>query len=682
MSNDLFDAMQPTADDHFRLCYYAAVIRLIDQVEQSLGSQAANEMFPFLKGYEDEVGLGGIEDHVERLRAERRWRQALDEWEASVPGHLPLRALREAAGLDDLDLMLIMSVGLVEEDASFGMLFEAMQGVAGQPRPTVSTLGTWWESPSEQGNVYRRVRRLQDLGLFQVANPEAPRTGWSVQIQTPLWDALSGKGASSLPEWAAYTPAAELLDVAELIIPDSLRRPLETLPRLLSGGEIEALVVRGPQHNGRRTLLGSLARAMGRGRLVVEGFSQPSDERWRLIGPLATALNVLPVVVWNLGPAETVLLPRLSAYSGGIGVVLGKEGGVAGAGAERALTLTVEMPDTGMRRRSWERGFGDQRVDDLDQISESFRITSGNIGRTAALARTYTLLDERDVVTAADVLQASRALNRQALDTLATHLPAFGDWSSLALSEGTLLELHTLESRCRYRERLKENVGSALRNQITGGVRALFTGSSGTGKTLAARVLAAVLKKDIYRLDLGAVVNKYIGETEKNLNEAFSRAEELDVILLLDEGDALLTQRTNIQTSNDRYANLETNFLLQRLETFEGILLVTTNASNRIDSAFQRRIDAVIEFQAPGPAERFAIWQLHLPLDHSINARVMRDIAMRCDIKGGQIRNAALHAALLSLTDGGVITTAHMQAAVLREYRKSGDVCPIRFGES
>src|SRR5205085_9337809 len=130
---------------------------------------------------------------------------------------------------------------------------------------------------------------------------------------------------------------------------------------------------------------------------------------------------------------------------------------------------------------------------------------------------------------------------------------------------------------------------------------------SGTGKTLAARLLAAALRMDLYRLDLSAVVNKYIGETEKNLNQVFARAEELDVLLLLDEGDALLTRRTDVQTSTDRYANLETNYLLQRLESFEGILIVTTNAINRIDDAFKRRMDVVVDFRPPDVAERWTI---------------------------------------------------------------------------
>jgi SpoVK/Ycf46/Vps4 family AAA+-type ATPase len=182
---------------------------------------------------------------------------------------------------------------------------------------------------------------------------------------------------------------------------------------------------------------------------------------------------------------------------------------------------------------------------------------------------------------------------------------------------------------------------------------------------------------DLYRLDLASVVNKYIGETEKTLDQLFSRAEELDVVLLIDEGDALLTSRTAVQSSNDRYANLETNFLLQRLESYEGILVVTTNAANRIDSAFQRRMDVVVEFRMPEPHERWAIWQLHLPAAHAIEHAWLQDVALRCEISGGQIRNAVLHASLLALDDRRPLGGVHLERALHREYRKSGAVCPL-----
>ncbi|HWS56482.1 MAG TPA: ATP-binding protein, partial [Pyrinomonadaceae bacterium] len=306
------------------------------------------------------------------------------------------------------------------------------------------------------------------------------------------------------------------------------------------------------------------------------------------------------------------------------------------------------------------------------------RLTSGNILRAAGLAAARASLEGRDDITREDVRQAARALNRQALDTLATRVHVEGDWGHLAAGPETLRELRALESRCRHRERLRESVGESFGRQLNCGVRALFGGPSGTGKTLAARLLAASLDMDLYRLDLSSVVNKYIGETEKSLNQLFARAEELDVILLLDEGDALLTQRTSVQSSNDRYANLETNFLLQRLETYEGVIVVTTNAAERIDTAFQRRMDVVIDFRPPEPSERWLIWQLHLPREHAVSREALEEVAHRCALTGGQIRNAVLHASLLALDAGEPVADAHLAAAVQREYRKAGAVCPLR----
>jgi SpoVK/Ycf46/Vps4 family AAA+-type ATPase len=290
----------------------------------------------------------------------------------------------------------------------------------------------------------------------------------------------------------------------------------------------------------------------------------------------------------------------------------------------------------------------------------------------------YAALDGRTAVTLADVQQASRAANRQTLDALAACVPTSGGWDHLVVNDQTLAELANLESRCRHRERLPVAVGAALGAQLNAGVRALFSGPSGTGKSLAARLLAAELQMDLYRVDLSTVVNKYIGETEKNLSQIFARAEELGIILLFDEGDALLTQRTDVQTANDRYANLETNYLLQRLEAFEGIVIVTTNAGERIDSAFERRIDVVVTFRPPEAAERWSIWHLHLPATHAIDDALLREVAGRCTLTGGQIRNAVLQASLLALDDGQIITSAHLEAAVQREYRKSGAVCPLR----
>jgi SpoVK/Ycf46/Vps4 family AAA+-type ATPase len=240
------------------------------------------------------------------------------------------------------------------------------------------------------------------------------------------------------------------------------------------------------------------------------------------------------------------------------------------------------------------------------------------------------------------------------------------------------MKLTELEARCRHRERLLDRLGRAFGLNANRGVRALFSGTSGTGKTLAARILGSALGLDVYRVDLAAVINKYIGETEKNLHRVLSRAEALDVVLLLDEGDALLGNRTEVRSANDRYANLETNYLLQRLETYQGIVVVTTNLGDNIDPAFQRRMDVVVPFFPPQAEERWRILDLHLPGDHLVDTAFLQRIAVACQLTGGQLRNAALHAALLALDGGGgPVTTAHFEEAVRSEYRKAGGAYPL-----
>lgn len=674
MSNNLFANPQPTPKEHFKMFFYGAVLSLFNYVTQIFGSSETTfEQFPFLVGYNNELAEGGLAG-MNSGEAITWWLDSLRTWEEKVTHHLPLRSLRQAARLDHSDMVFLVSVGLIEEDLRFGLIFEAMQGTPGQHRATPSLLNAWWREENGWTDARANLHRLRDLGLVRVVNPEAPRLEWALEVPGPLWDALRGEQSASPAPWLRYRSQNELPELNGLILPNDLHGQLKDTPGLLISGEAQAVIVRGAHCNGRRTLLAAIARTLGLGLLEVQGPARVDDERWRLVGPLSTSLNALPAIVFDLAPEETVEVPRLTAHDGATGIVLGKQGGLGGKGVERALTFNVEMPDANLRRRHWLRACGEDKVADLDGVSERFRLSGGNIHRAARLAQSYAALSGHAAITIADAQQATRALNRQVLDRLTVRLSSEGDWSQLAVGEDTRLELQNLEVRCRHREHLSRTVGS----QLNPGVRALFSGPSGTGKTLAARLLAAALQIDLYRLDLSAVVNKYIGETEKNLNEIFSRAEELDVILLLDEGDALLTQRTGVQTSNDRYANLETNFLLQRLESFEGILIVTTNAGERIDTAFQRRMDVVISFSPPSSPERWMIWQLHLPPTHTVDFSMLQEVAGRCVMTGGQIRNAALHASLMALEDGGIVTSDILESAVQREYRKAGGVCPLR----
>ena len=649
--------LPPTPATHFKLHFYAAVLHAMRQVSQLMGSYGeAVEQFPFFEMYRGEIERVGGHEALDG------WSDQVRDWEAAVDGHLPIRALCAVAPLTDDHLQLLLATGLCEEDPHFGLLFEQFQGIPGLHRPTLATLNAWFAS-----GAYRLAADLEQLGIIRIINPEAPRAEWIPQPEAGTWSLLRGDQPPDL------RTAEHLVPLDKLILPDLLRDSTRRLIQLLGSGAARGVIVRGPQHNGRRTLVGSIARGLGRGLL------QRPPETWPRSGPYATAAGCLPLLVVDPAPGERVEVPRLFGYSGPVAVVLGRYGAVFGAGVDGCVQLELEMPDRAQRRLHWTAALGPDARAPLDALSDACRLSGGSIRHVAGVARAQAALHGRASVHLEDVREAARTLDHEALEVLATRVSAPADWGLLVLPGEILEEIRRLEDRCRARETLAEQVGPALRGQLSTGVRALFSGPSGTGKTLAARVLAASLGKDLYRVDLSTVVNKYIGETEKNLHRLFERAEELDVVLLLDEGDALLTQRTAVQTSNDRYANLETNYLLQRLESFQGVLLITSNASQRIDSAFQRRMDVIVEFRLPNASERWAIWQMHLPVAHAVDPAFLEEVSGRCTLNGGQIRNAAIFATLLASQSGsGVVDTTRLETAIRREYGKAGAACPLR----
>lgn len=672
-----FNDTPKTAAAHFDLYFLAAVSDLMRRLEKIFGTREAvfNE-FPFLQNYDDRLA-GREPDILPDETALDWWKNALLGWEKKCRIHLPLAELRRKISLGFSHLLTLLTIGLIEEDGRFGSVFEFLNESAEEKRPTFGLIGSWRHDEDAEISGKEIIRTLRDSGLIRFGNTENPRSEQTLQVSELLWDVLRGEYNFGANDWFEFTDRAKLLPADELIISDDLRGQISVLPSLIKRGDIRTVIVRGANHNSRKTILGAIAKENNSGLLEIKKTEPENGERWRMIAALSVLLNAMPVFRLDVAPGETIELPAVSDAVKAIGITLGKHGGIGGEGAEKSITLTVHLPDENERRAHWLECLTE--TEELDEIGERFRLSGGNIRRAAALAASYAALETRKKITLADIQKAVRTLNRQALDTLATHLePLEADWNFLSVRAETMSDLRQLEERCRIRENLRKHVGAGLRGQLQAGVRALFNGSSGTGKTYAARLLASALQKDLYRLDLSTVVNKYIGETEKNLARVFSFVEELDVILLLDEGDALLTKRTDVGSANDRYANLETNYLLQRLESFEGILIVTTNASDRVDSAFQRRMDTVIEFAAPEAEERRQIWNLHLPENNEIDRKLFEETVQRCKLTGGQIRNIALHAASLALIEKSTLKTPHLESAVRREYRKMGGVCPLR----
>ncbi|HWA26490.1 MAG TPA: ATP-binding protein [Lacunisphaera sp.] len=668
----LFTAESRDAAGHFRLYVRGTILVVLQRLTETLeGPEGVLAKFPFLRDLAEWLDQAGFRWN-ERATV-TAWFGELEAWERGLPGHLPLRELRRVSGCGHAGITMLLATALPEEDPRFGDVYAYLQGQSQPSAPPTGLLNAWWrELPFHDGST-TSVRQLQQLGFVRVTPGTSSRHLWPVHVPPLLWDALSETPVSFSADGYEFTsrPATP----PDLIVDQAVGTALEQLPDLIATGAVGAVAVRGPQANGRRQFLRSLAHRLGRGMLTITLPPKPDDPRWVLFGPLATALHALPVVVCDLPPGETALVPVLTGYQGVLGATVARQGGIAGPGVSTAITIDLAVPDAAHRRELWLRALPALPEPVLAEVSRHHRFTSGNITRLGTLAAAQAALARRPQPILGDIRTAGRLLNRQILDTLATSIPTGSGWDELAVSDATLDELRTLEARCRHRETLARE-GRAY--SPGPGVRALFSGPSGTGKTLAARALAGALGLDLYRVDLSAVINKYIGETEKNLHQLLSRAEELDIVLLLDEGDALLTQRTAVANANDRYANLETSYLLQRLETFEGIIVVTTNASDRIDDAFQRRMDVVVGFRPPDAAERHRLWQLHLPADHRVDEALLGRVAGRCSLTGGQIRNAALHARVLALDNGGIVTSAYVQAAVEREYHKLGASSPLR----
>lgn len=273
---------------------------------------------------------------------------------------------------------------------------------------------------------------------------------------------------------------------------------------------------------------------------------------------------------------------------------------------------------------------------------------------------------------AAIAWDAARRFARPRMDDLARRVESDAGWDDLILPPAQKTTLKAIAAQVRNRAQVYEQWGFEKRTGGRGlGVSALFAGPSGAGKTLAGEILGAELKLDVYRIDLSAIVSKWIGETEKNLRRVFDAAEEGSAILQFDEADALFGKRSEVKDSHDRYANIEVSYLLQRLEQYRGLSILTTNLKSNIDAAFLRRLRFIVDFSFPEHRERVAIWQGIFPAETPLDGLDF-DRLGQLNLAGGSIRNVAMSAAFLAADAGARVGMAHVLAAARLEYEKSG----------
>jgi predicted nucleic acid-binding protein len=327
------------------------------------------------------------------------------------------------------------------------------------------------------------------------------------------------------------------------------------------------------------------------------------------------------------------------------------------------------------QRRMWELALGpatEALSGIVDQVSEQFRLSAETIMGlgTSMLAReglAHELGDSKRI--SERLWNACRSVSRPRLETLAERIVPGASWGDLILPPLQMHMLRQLAAQSRNRMTVYERWGFALRGRRGLGLNALFCGPSGTGKTLAAEVLATDLRLDMYRIDLSAVVSKYIGETEKNLKQVFDAAETGGVLLLFDEADALFGKRGEVKDSHDRYANIEVSYLLQRMENFQGLAILTTNAKTALDKAFQRRLRFTVDFPFPGTTEREAIWTRAFPAQTPTRGLEPALLA-NLNMAGGSIRNIALNAAFLAAEQEAPVQMRHLLQATQSEASK------------
>jgi SpoVK/Ycf46/Vps4 family AAA+-type ATPase len=248
-------------------------------------------------------------------------------------------------------------------------------------------------------------------------------------------------------------------------------------------------------------------------------------------------------------------------------------------------------------------------------------------------------------------------------------------FTELVLPEDVIDTLHDMIAMVGKRSQILERWGYQRHLGLSRGVSALFSGEPGTGKTMAASVLASELGLELVRIDLATVVSKYVGETEKNLARIFDEAQDAHAMLLFDEADSLFGKRTELKSAQDRFANLEVNYILQRMESFDGISVLTTNAENAIDQALQRRLNFRIRFPEPEVEERLELWRRLLPPDARVDGDIdYKGLAERFEMTGGYIKNAIVRAAVIAARAGRGVTSEDLWTGALHEYAEMGKV--------
>jgi ATPase family associated with various cellular activities (AAA) len=644
----------PAPDDAFRGLYLAD-----EHVDRLLGQPGVRRM------------LGHAPADVAELRSTVE--EAADRAEASG-ATLRLRRLAAAFELSESDVDILLVALAPDVDARFEKLYGYLHDDVARRRASIGLAleltGGGSLDPAARGRFGANAP-LRRSGLLVVDDADRPFLTRALRVPDRVTAALLGD----------TEPPAELRPV--LHDPAPLAAAIgDRVNRALSGG---VGVVYCKQSVG--TWAGSVVVAalaeQGRAATVVD-LSLGSAESVPELVRLAVREARLADRVLVLGPVDGLDRPTLRQLTGGPAPVVlygtvpwdptWSETGVLGLDLE---TLAHRPAD-----RIWADALAAAGADPAAAIALSpFRLAPDQVTRAVAAGRSAAAADGA-ALSVPHLAAGARMQNGVGLGRLARRIDPSVGWADLVLPPAPLAGLHHLSDRVRLRDKVLGEWGLRRAGGRGEGVTALFAGEPGTGKTMAAEVVAGELGLDLYVIDLASVVDKYIGETEKNLERLFAGAEGVHGVLFFDEADALFGKRSEVSDARDRYANLEVAYLLQRMETFDGLAILATNLGSNLDEAFARRLSLVVEFARPDKDQRLLLWQKSLasvPLGSDVD---LDFCAAAFELAGGDIRNIAVTVAYVAAAEGGIADMTRLVRAVQLEYRKLGRLCvEAEFGE-
>jgi hypothetical protein len=622
---------------------------------------AANEAQEFLNAFFDSVSPGEPFETLTRNPLDRR---------PAGKTH-PLDRLVERLALSPVEVELLLLGGICEEHEGFASILRLLHP-RGEPRASVGLavqlLGEEHFDRSALRVLFETSAVVRSGALH--VSVDGPFFERSLHLPEALWSALHG-----IDIWPAALRTLNgpitTVGLEEWFETSSARRASAAI----AGGQPCTVVVTGDNDDtaferARALVVKSGATPVG---ILLPPVAETGIEN--LIQVHSLARGAVPVL--KLASSSEPTAPLFPSFTNFPGVLVGsgRSSAACASPGRRLLAVSVQRLRPTARKLMWSHALP-ALASQAPFLAARYPIEPVLAAAVASDLELVSQLEQR-APTVDDAAMSIHARGNISFSPGVTLLRPLATWNDLVLPDDRLDQLREAVARLELQMRVFDEWGFLRDRRGARGVRLLFAGPPGTGKTLSAEVLANALKVDLLVVDLSRVVSKWIGETEKNLSAVFDAAERGQAALFFDEADALFGKRTEVTDAHDRYANLETAYLLTRLEQFEGLAILATNLRQNIDAAFLRRLEFVIDFEEPDREERFALWNCHLPKDAPVAGDVnLYELASLYPVVGAVIRNAAVAAGFLAAADGMPIDRRHFIHAIRREYAKAGRSFP------